>query len=193
MVDHWCRRVLNDAVDNIVREAVGPDGSLLEISGDTWSGAGVPRYRSVHYPDFDICTDRLRERFDVVLAEQVFEHIRHPAWAAHNAYSMLKPGGRFVVSTPFLVRYHPMPMDLWRWSAQGLGFLLEDAGFVDVRADSWGNRECVIANLDDWADSEPQIQTLDNDPDFPIQVWAVGTRPGRRAALRRRVRGGRAG
>lgn len=189
MEEMWCRRALNGALADIVRQVAGPRSSVLEISGDAWRDAGFGAYRSVTFPDFDICTDRLRERFDLIIAEQVFEHIRHPSWAAHNVYSMLRPGGHFVLSTPFLVRYHPLPMDLWRWSAQGLGFLLEDAGFVEVRADSWGNRECVIANLDEWADFAPG-QSLDNDPDFPLQVWAVGARPGRRDALLRRWRTG---
>ena len=188
MSDQWCRQTLNEALARTVAECTTAESSVLEISGEAWRDRGFGSYRSVEYPEFDICVDRLLERFDLIIAEQVFEHIRHPSWAARNVYRMLKPGGRFVISTPFLVRYHPLPTDYWRWTQPGLACLLEDAGFVDVHCDSWGNREVVIANLDEWVDFDATAHQMDNDPDLPIQVWGVGTRPGRRQALRHLLR-----
>lgn len=188
MVDQWCRKALNGALERIVSSSTSSESSVLEISGDSWRDHGFGSYRSVEYPEFDICVDRLRERFDLIIAEQVFEHIRHPSWAARNVYRMLKPGGKFVISTPFLVRYHPLPTDYWRWTKPGLACFLEDAGFVDVHSDAWGNRDVVIANLDEWVDFDEAAHQLDNDPDLPIQVWAVGARPGRRQALRQLIR-----
>ena len=56
------------------------------------------------------------ESFDLIIAEQVFEHLKWPYRAAKNVYRMLRPGGSFLITTPFLVRCHEMPDDCTRWT-----------------------------------------------------------------------------
>ena len=53
--------------------------SVLEISAAT-TGGGSASEISVRrdFPEFDICSDVLAERFDLIIAEHVFEHIRWP-------------------------------------------------------------------------------------------------------------------
>ena len=36
MEEMWCRRALNGALADIVRQVAGPRSSVLEISGDAW-------------------------------------------------------------------------------------------------------------------------------------------------------------
>lgn len=176
MAVHWCRHVMNEHTQSVVN-ALRPERiSTLEISGSHWHDFGFRDYASVEYPGFDICESVLPDRYDLIVAEQVFEHISHPAKAAANVLQMLRNGGQFLVTTPFLIRYHPAPLDLWRWTAAGLKCFLEEAGFADVRTFSWGNKPCVVANLDSWVIYDPSAHSLENDPDYPIVVWGFGRR-----------------
>jgi hypothetical protein len=90
-------------------------------------------------------------------------------------YQMLRPGGVFVISTPFLLKIHGYPGDLYRWSEEGIQQLLAIAGFVDIRTASWGNRKCLRADMTpglEWTWFNPLLHSLRNEPQFPIVVWA---------------------
>jgi len=159
---------------------LGPEQlRVLEISGEGWKDFGFRSYRSVRYPDFDLCSQTLDERFDLVIAEQVFEHLLWPLRAARHAREMLAPGGRFLITTPFLLRVHRSPADCSRWTETGLRHLLDEAGFGldDTETGSWGNRACLRANLDRWTRYRPLLHSLNNEPDYPLVVWALATRP----------------
>jgi hypothetical protein len=150
----------------------------LDISGnpDRWAERPWRSYRSTQYPGFDICAGPLAlEAWDVILAEQVLEHVLEPSRAALHAWQMLRKDGIFIVSTPFLIKYHPSPIDVSRWTEVGLKQLLQTAGFNDVTTGSWGNRQCVIADLRrerKWTYYQPWRHSLENDPLFPVVVWA---------------------
>jgi SAM-dependent methyltransferase len=175
-IKQWCRVVMNEATEDLLRK-LGPEQlDILEISGDAWSDIGARSYRSIGYPIFDICKEILTEKFDLIIAEQVFEHLRHPWIAARNVYRMLRNGGYFLITTPFLIRIHSEPIDLWRWTPEGLKAFLEDAGFDAIVVDAWGNRECVIGNFDAWAWFDPQNHSLRSEPDLPLVVWALARR-----------------
>jgi SAM-dependent methyltransferase len=177
--EHWCRVVLNRETRELVG-ALGPERlRALEISGEHWKDFGFRSYRSVGYPGFDVCAQALDERFDLVIAEQVFEHLLWPLRAARNVHAMLVPGGRFLVTTPFLLRVHRSPVDCSRWTETGLRHLLAEAGFGldDAETGSWGNRACVRSNLGRWTRYRRLLHSLENEPDYPVVVWALATRP----------------
>ena len=77
--------------------------SVLEISGSFWRNRFPFRsYKSVDYPAYDVIDKPLSEKFDLIIAEQVWEHLLWPARAARNVKEMLAPGGSFLLTTPFL-------------------------------------------------------------------------------------------
>ena len=147
--------------------------SVLEISPGPHpllDAHQVKYYRAVNFPEFDITRDSLPERFDLIIAEQVFEHLRHPYRAGRNVWKMLNDDGIFMISTPFLVRIHGHPDDYTRWTEGGLRGFLEDCGFTaDIY--SWGNRKAVIANLTRWREYG-WFKDVRNEPEFPVVVWA---------------------
>lgn len=53
---------------------------------------GFAEYISTTYPDFDICEGALPDTFDLVIAEQVFEHLLWPYRAGKDVYDMLDRG-----------------------------------------------------------------------------------------------------
>ncbi|MGH2966049.1 MAG: class I SAM-dependent methyltransferase [Solirubrobacterales bacterium] len=179
--EHWQRLVLNAAVDRHLDSLDPPRCSAAEISGDGHEAKPWAEYTSLDYPEFDLCAP-LEEpgRFDVVICEQVLEHVADPWTAAANLGGLCKPGGHIVVSTPFMIRVHELPAyglpDYWRFTPRGLRTLLEGAGLEVDTVGSWGNRQCVIGNLRRWSAYRPW-HSLHNEPDLPLQVWAFARRP----------------
>jgi SAM-dependent methyltransferase len=171
----WMRIVMYRHCFAFIRELGAERLDVLEISaGPQWVREFTFRsYTATGYPHFDICAQSLPERFDLIIADQVFEHLKWPYRAARNVRAMLRPGGHFLVTVPFLVRVHNSPSDCTRWTEEGLGYFLQECGFAaaGITTGSWGNRDCVKANLSAWR-KRGLFGSLLNEPDFPLVVWA---------------------
>jgi hypothetical protein len=89
----------------------------------------------------------------LIIADQVFELYRLLA----NVHVMLRPGGHFLVTTPFLVRIHDVPYDCLRWTPLGLKHLLAKTGFPIEKIKAW-------------------FRSLRNEEAFPVAVWALAQR-----------------
>lgn len=154
------------------------DLDALEISGRTFEGFGFASYQRVAYPDYDLCAGPLAQRFDLIIAEQVFEHLLYPYRAGRHVHAMLRPGGWFLISVPFLLKIHDYPADCTRWTEVGLKHFLHECGFPleSIKTGSWGNRACIVANFTDWVLYDPEIHDLTNEPEFPYHVWALARR-----------------
>jgi SAM-dependent methyltransferase len=179
--DHWLREELNRAVGAYL-ESLGPSKlRAAEISGGAHAGRGWAEYTRLDHPDFDLCAPLDgRGTYDVVICEQVLEHVVDPFAAARNLRGLCEPGGHVVTSTPFLVRVHELPQygmgDYWRFTPRGMRTLLEGAGLEVEEVGSWGNRDAVRGNLDRWSSRRPW-HSLRNEPDLPLQVWAFARNP----------------
>jgi SAM-dependent methyltransferase len=177
----WTRKVADREVRRLVAALDPAPASVLEISGEVWRGHGFPAHRSTRYPGFDLEAEPLAERFDLVIAEHVLEHLRHPHRAARNAMAMLRPGGAFLVVTPFLYRVHPCPDDFSRWTENGLAQLLAGAGFPleSTVTGSWGNRACVRSTLTrhEHRSYNRWVHPLRDEREFPVVVWALARAP----------------
>lgn len=157
-------------------DSLGPERlDVLEISGGPqWRrGFNFRSYTATEYPGYDICAEQLPQHFDLIIADQVFEHLPWPYRAGRNALAMLKHGGYLIVTAPFLVRVHESPIDCCRWTESGLSYLLQECGFAEaaVHTGSWGNRACLKANLTHWR-KRGFFGSLANEPNFPVAVWA---------------------
>jgi SAM-dependent methyltransferase len=69
------------------------------------------------------------ESYDTVLAFHLFEHVFHFQRAPAEVFRVLRPGGRILVSVPFLHEYHADPGDYVRLTDTGLKRLWESVGF----------------------------------------------------------------
>jgi hypothetical protein len=171
----WVRKVGVDATRGLVESLPLGELSALEISGTTWREWPFRKYVSANYPEYDVCKDVLPERFDLIICEQVFEHLLRPYQAGKNVYEMLKPGGYFMVSVPFLVPIHNHPTDCTRWTEMGLKHFLAECGFSleGIQTGSWGNRNCVKRNLNEFLYYRENLHPLKNEARFPVDVWAL--------------------
>ena len=175
----WLRVFQQQEIQSWLDELPAEDFDVLKISGDEWRDARPWKmHRTANFPAFDVCDQTLEERFDLIIADQVFEHLNRPSRAAGNVLSMLRPGGRFLISTPFLVWVHQFPIDCTRWIEDGLRHFLGEAGFPleCIKTRSWGNRACVKENFSFWMGYRSRFHSLRNEPNFPITVWAMATR-----------------
>jgi SAM-dependent methyltransferase len=67
--------------------------------------------------------------FDIVLSTQVLEHVEDPVKYLSEAFRVLKPGGKLLLTTHGYWMYHPDPTDYWRWTSAGLKKIVEKEGF----------------------------------------------------------------
>ena len=177
---HWVRVIMYRRCFEFISTLEPEKLDVLEIAaGPQWRRVFKFRsYAETQYPNFDICSQTLDRQFDLIIADQVFEHLPWPNRAGRNVFQMLRAGGTFVIATPFLVRVHKVPIDCSRWTEQGLSYLLQDCGFSEknIKTDSWGNRVCVKANLTKWR-RYGWLRPLHNEPNYPVIVWAFARKP----------------
>ncbi len=156
---------------------------VAEMSGKYGRRYTFKSYKIFRYPKHDICKGPMTNarghvlQYDMILANQVWEHLDRPYTATCNVLDMLRPGGYLWVAVPFFIPYHGAPVDNSRWSARGLKNLLIEAGFAEdrIRAEQWGNRAAAMRNFETpWPPPfDEATDDLDNDPNFPICAWAL--------------------
>lgn len=175
--ERWTRVILNQETHKLISGLEPANLKVLEISGSDWQKFGFREYKSLSYPEFDVCQSPLTESFDLIIAEQVFEHLLWPYRAGQNIYQMLNQGGYFLITTPFLIRVHNCPNDCSRWTETGLKYFLSECGFPleNTHTGSWGNRACVKANIHPkrFMPYHRWLHSTINEPDFPVMVWGL--------------------
>jgi SAM-dependent methyltransferase len=133
----------------------GLDEFLPELRGDVLDlGCGRRPYRdrvpATHFVGVDVDTPLTRAlaaadifydgrtlpladaSFDGVLCSQVLEHVFTPEAFLREAGRVLRPGGRLVLTVPFVWDEHEQPQDYARYSSFGLRALLERTGYEVV-------------------------------------------------------------
>lgn len=120
-------------------------GRLLDI------GCGRKPYRplfgGVEYTGLEIDSDYARARgfadafydgrtfpfpdeaFDGAICNQVLEHVFNPTEFLAEIKRVLKPGGKLLLTVPFVWDEHEQPYDYARYSSFGLRYLLSQNGF----------------------------------------------------------------
>lgn len=66
---------------------------------------------------------------DAIWSIQVLEHVNDYDAYLKEANRLLKSGGMIVASTHGQWKYHPDPIDFWRWTSAGLKETFERSGF----------------------------------------------------------------
>ena len=101
-----------------------------KVGLDIRSGKGVDVVGSVYELPFK------DNEFEIVLCMVVMEHLENPQKAIKEMHRVLKPGGKILVSVPFMFPMHDTPNDFWRFTKYGLRMLFEDWDILEVSAET---------------------------------------------------------
>jgi len=115
-----------------------PYRSLFEV--DEYVGLDVDNEASRRHAIADVLYDGRTfpfesGRFDAVLCNQVLEHVFDPDAFIGEMRRVLAPGGRLLLTVPFVWDEHEQPWDYARYSSFGLRALLERHGFRVLQQD----------------------------------------------------------
>ena len=130
-----------------------------------------------NFPEVDIqnLEDYSSEEYDLVILDNVLEHVENPFKAIQEIHRILKPGGTLLAIVPFLIYIHPTPDDYWRFTESGIRKLCEN--FSEVKIYYWGNR--VAAGLINKYGFDLTIKqarfllgfSLRNEKAYPVNYW----------------------
>lgn len=141
--------------------------SLKYIKGNTLDfGAGIGKYRkyieprTTKYTTFDQSPESKadhigtaqsspfsNETFDTIFCTQVLEHVESPWLVVDELNRILKTGGICIITAPFCIPYHKDPLDLFRYSEDGLRWLFEKRGFKIIESGTYGGPFMTIAEF----------------------------------------------
>ncbi len=85
--------------------------------------------------------------FDSILCNQVLEHVFNPDEFLGEIVRVLKPGGKLLLTVPFVWDEHEQPYDYARYSSFGLRALLEKQGFKIVHHKKIGADASILFQL----------------------------------------------
>ncbi len=104
-----------------------------EVKPDvTWNGKVMP---------FD------DNSFECVMATEVLEHVPDTINYLNEVYRVLKPGGTFFFTTPFLWPLHEVPHDEYRFTPFAMKRLLLKANFNNVEIQPLGGWHASLAQM----------------------------------------------
>jgi SAM-dependent methyltransferase len=84
---------------------------------------------------------------DTIKATELFEHVWHPEVGLRECHRTLAPGGRMVLSVPFLHRLHADPSDFQRWTIFKWRKELEAVGFDIIVEEVTGTFFTVLGDM----------------------------------------------
>jgi SAM-dependent methyltransferase len=85
--------------------------------------------------------------FDCALGTEVLEHCPYPDIVLSEVYRVLKPGGVFIFTVPFLWNLHEVPNDEYRYTPFSLGRHLHEVGFTSIELFPTGGWHASLAQM----------------------------------------------
>jgi len=150
------------AVDSFLRKYEGEKNDYLEISGDTeeWMKY-FTNITTGHFPKVDAHSLPWEENtFDCVALNQVLEHVKRPWDVMKEAHRVLRPGGIAIVCSPFFYQVHHYPIDLWRFTVEGLEELCGDFSTILLK-EKCGSKSLMKHMLDNPKDRKsPEMRAV---------------------------------
>lgn len=87
------------------------------------------------------------ESFDAIFSSEVMEHIFNTAEILPEINRVLKKGGKFLLTCPFVWPEHEVPVDFARYTRFALTHILEKNGFRVLALDKSGDFTMAIAQM----------------------------------------------
>jgi len=85
--------------------------------------------------------------FDCVIATEVLEHCPDPKVFLKEVFRVLKEGGVFFFTVPFLWNLHEVPNDEYRYTPFSMQRILSDQGFTNIKINASGGWHASMAQM----------------------------------------------
>ncbi len=85
--------------------------------------------------------------FDCAFATEVLEHCPEPEVVLKEVFRVLKPGGSFFFTVPFLWNLHEVPYDEYRYTPFSLERHLKNSGFSTIELKATGGWHASMAQM----------------------------------------------
>ena len=138
---HW--KIVKDTqvfIEEILSDYLkdNPNPSFFDVGGGVGSKAKwapgydyyimdiIPRPKSpknIVVGDISDCSHIPDNTYDVVFSYMVYEHLKEPWKASTESMRILKPNGLIICIAPFSWRYHPVPIDTFKYSHTAMQIL----------------------------------------------------------------------
>ena len=93
----------------------------------------------------DICDTPFKDgSVDGIICEDVLEHVAQAPKLFKEMSRILKPGGMIIIKTPFVYPYHSSPNDFFRWTDEGLKYILKENNFSVKKSGITGGPMCTL-------------------------------------------------
>lgn len=131
--DHNSSKSVVGAINSLIRELPDNGIGLNAGSGMTSLDVRIKNLELEAAPNIDYvgsveAIPEVDNTFDLVISQEVLEHVQNPSLAMTEIKRVLKIGGKCYIQLPFTIGYHPCPNDYWRFTKQGLISLIESSG-----------------------------------------------------------------
>lgn len=87
------------------------------------------------------------DQYETAFATEVLEHCPKPDIILKEVFRVLKPGGTFFFTVPFLWPLHEVPHDEFRYTPFSLKRLLTEAGFINIDIKATGGWHASLAQM----------------------------------------------
>lgn len=84
---------------------------------------------------------------DSAMATEVLEHCPDPLVVLKEAHRVMRPGGVFFLTVPFLFPLHDVPYDEYRYTPFALERMLKQAGFTGAKVSGLGGWDASLAQM----------------------------------------------
>jgi SAM-dependent methyltransferase len=151
---NWLRIPMYNSIDSVLLKSLGSEffrGKVaIEIGGSEGTIAKILRSLGAavqvapDYPRVDVENLPYEpESCDIVVLDQILEHLRHPWIAVEQIRRVLKKNGLCICTSVFIYPIHHGGNygDYYRFSPDGFRAIFE--GFNILSADGWGNADVL--------------------------------------------------
>lgn len=119
-----------------------------------------PKSPEVIQADICACPQIADNSFDVVFSTDVLEHVKQPWLAANECLRITKSGGLIIHRTLFSYRYHPSPVDYWRFTSQCLEYLFTESQQAETLVSGYDIRGRRRDRRGNFLSSKPPVDWL---------------------------------
>ena len=130
-------------------KVLAPDARILDVGAghgdfaDIFTGCKYTSLDIVPYPEVDLVCDLIQtipfkpETFDAVVLMNVLEHVYDNHGLIKSIATVLKPGGKLILTVPFLLKVHQAPFDFSRYTPYFLQNLAAGSGLRIAELDGY--------------------------------------------------------